>query len=232
MRFAILSDIHSNLEALEAVLRDAQECRCTDFVCLGDIVGYNASPKDCLDLIRYMEIPTVKGNHDELVSLEVLPPTTSPLTDEGIAFSRAQLAHDDIAWLATLPFVLQVRGFTIVHATLDTPSRWGYVLNDLDAGACFSYQHTSVCFIGHTHHPRAYVRDDRVRSLPHWRTLNLQPGGNRKHLINVGSVGQPRDGDWRAAYVIYDLTASHLELRRVPYDIDTARRKNRDGGLR
>ena len=229
MRFAIFGDIHSNLEGLQAVLADAEAHHCTHFVCLGDIVGYNANPKECLDIVREMECPVVKGNHDELACMDTAPANVSGLANEGMAYTRTRLDEDDIAWLDGLKFVRQVRDFTIVHATLDTPHKWGYVMNHLDAGASFSYQHTQLCFFGHTHVPRAYVREQHVRAAEGWRSMILEAG--KKYFINVGSVGQPRDGDWRSSYVIYDAKANSLELRRVEYDIDQAQKKIIDAGL-
>lgn len=229
MRIAIFGDIHSNLEGLEAVLADAKAHHCTHHICLGDIVGYNANPKECLDIVRALECPTVKGNHDELACMSTHPSNVTGLANEGIAYTRTQLTEDDIAWLDSLKFVRQVRDFTIVHATLDTPHKWGYVLNQLDAGASFSYQHTQLCFFGHTHVPRAYIRDHQVRGIDRWDTIALEPG--KKYFLNVGSAGQPRDGDWRASYAIYHVKEQHVELRRLDYDIETAQKKITDAGL-
>ena len=229
MRFAIFGDIHSNLEALQAVLADAQAHRCTHFVCLGDIVGYCANPKECLDIVRALECPVVKGNHDELACVDINPSNVSGLANEGIAYTRSQLNEEDLAWLAGLKFVRQVRDFTIVHATLDTPHKWGYVLNRLDAGANFSYQHTQLCFFGHTHVPRAYVRDHHVQTIEGWQNIVLEAG--RKYFINVGSVGQPRDGEWRSAYSIYHHKENYVELRRLEYNIKETQRKIIAAGL-
>jgi predicted phosphodiesterase len=229
MRIAIFGDIHSNLEGLEAVLADAKAHQCTHFVCLGDIVGYNANPKECLDIVRALECPTVKGNHDELACMSSHPSNVSGLANEGIAYTRAQLTPDDLIWLDALKFVRQVRDFTVVHATLDTPHKWGYVLNQLDAGASFSYQHTQVCFFGHTHVPRAYIRDQQVRTVDGWDTLIIEPG--KKYFLNVGSAGQPRDGDWRVAYAIFHVKERRVELRRLSYDVELTQKKIIAAGL-
>ena len=216
MRFAIFGDIHANLQALEAVLSDARTQHSSHYVCMGDIVGYNANPRECLAIIRELECPTVKGNHDEQASMITEGEGFNALAEEAIQWTREQLADDEKKWLRELRMQRQVRDFTIVHATLDTPHKWGYIFNQLDAATSFSYQHTSMCFIGHTHSPKAYIRDGSVRSMP-LDILALQQG--KKYLINVGSVGQPRDGDWRAAYCIYDTISNEVELRRVEYDI-------------
>ena len=229
MRFAIFGDIHANLHALQAVLADAQEQKCTHNVCMGDVVGYNAFPHECLDIVRGLECPVVKGNHDEQASMFGFQEGFNALAEEAMNWTRDQLSDVDKDWLRTLRLQRQVRDFTIVHATLDTPHKWGYVFNQLDAAASFSYQHTSLCFIGHTHAPKAYVRDGSVRTIPLDQTLQLPPGN--KFLINVGSVGQPRDGDWRAAYCIYDTVTNEITLRRLEYDLPAAQKAILDVGL-
>ena len=228
MRFAIFGDIHANLEALQAVLADAEKNQCTHFVCLGDIVGYNANPYECLEVVRGMEIPVVKGNHDEQASGDDDLNYFNPLAATAIDWTRKQLSDDQKDWLRNLRFVRQVRDFTTVHATLDTPEKWGYVFNPLDATASINYQHTSLCFCGHTHIPVAYVRDSGVREVP-LDKLKIESG--KKYFINVGSVGQPRDGDWRSSYCIYNTDDQYVQLRRIEYDIFTAQDKIVDIGL-
>jgi predicted phosphodiesterase len=228
MRFAIFGDIHANLHALHAVLADAREQLCTHYVCMGDVVGYNAFPRECIEIIRSLECPVVKGNHDEQASMMGDQEGFNPLAEEAMNWTREQLTPADKEWLRSLRLQRQVRDFTIVHATLDTPHKWGYVFNQLDAAASFSYQHTTVCFIGHTHSPKAYVRDGSVRTIP-LDTLVLQQG--KRYLINVGSVGQPRDSDWRSAYCIYDTNTNEVKLRRVEYDLAGAQQAILDAGL-
>jgi len=228
MRFAVFGDIHANLEALEAVLADAEAHECTHYVCLGDVVGYNANPHECVEIVRRLDCPVVKGNHDEQASAETILENFNPLAEEAITWTRENLTDEDKKWLRELRLVRQVRDFTIVHATLDTPHKWGYVFNQLDAAASFSYQHTNICFYGHTHAPRAYVKDGTVKGLPLQR-LMTEP--NKKYFINVGSVGQPRDGDWHASYCIFYPAEHIVELRRIEYDINTAQDKIVAAGL-
>jgi len=228
MRFAIFGDIHANLHALHAVLSDAREQLCTHYVCMGDVVGYNAFPKQCIEIVRNLECPVVKGNHDEQASMMGDQEGFNPLAEEAMNWTREQLSPADKEWLRSLRMQRQVRDFTIVHATLDTPHKWGYVFNQLDAAASFSYQHTAVCFIGHTHTPKAYVRDGSVRTIP-LDTMHLQQG--KRYLINVGSVGQPRDSDWRSAYCVYDTNTNEVKLRRIEYDLAGAQQAILDSGL-
>ena len=141
---------------------------------------------------------------------------TTPLTDE------------QRTWLRRLRMVRQVEDFTVVHSTLDQPAHWNYVTNRFDAMSNFSYQFTQVCFHGHTHVPRVYVKTDKVAEVPA-DSVVIEDGS--KYFINAGSVGQPRDGDWRACYAIYDLDHKLVVFRRVEYDIATTQRKILDAGL-
>ena len=228
MRFAILSDLHANLEATQAVLVDARERECTEFVCLGDVVGYNANPHECVEIVQKLECPVVKGNHDEQASLEESSREFNALAEMAINWTRAQLTDPDKIWLRELQLKRQVGDFTIVHATLDTPEHWGYVFNAFDAATSFTHQRTTVCFFGHTHVAGAFVLDDGVKRV---RVEELTIDATKKYFINTGSVGQPRDGDWRAAYCIYDLDKNVVEQRRVKYDVATAQQKIIKAGL-
>ncbi len=228
MRFAIFGDVHANLEALQAVLEDAQAYGATHYVCTGDIVGYNADPQECVKLIRELGCPVVKGNHDEVASQDSNHTGFNPQAERAIKWTRQQLSPEDKLWLNGLPLTQTVADFTIVHATLDKPDKWGYVFNQLDATASFNFQKTQLCFYGHTHTPRAYMRDSAVKMVA-LEQLWIEPG--KKYFVNVGSVGQPRDGDWRAAYCIYDSEEQIVELRRLEYDIMAANDKLIAAGL-
>jgi len=229
MRVAIFSDIHANLEALEAVLADARERRCTHFVCLGDVVGYNANPRECIERVRELDCPVVKGNHDEEATLSASSERFNELAERAIEWTRDNLTDQGREWLRGLPLQKQVQDFTIVHATLDTPGQWGYVFNTLDAVASFTYQRTAVCFFGHTHVPMVFIRGQSGVRQERREHIRIEPG--RKYFINAGSVGQPRDGNWRAAYCIYDLKSNLVELVRVKYDLARAQKKIANAGL-
>ncbi len=228
MRYAILADIHGNLEALQVVLEDFKQQKCTHHACLGDIVGYGANPKQCLDIIRGMNIPVVKGNHDEYVGIDENPDGFNDAAAEAVTWTRQQLTPDDRKWLRELKYFRLVANFSIVHATLDAPQRWGYVFEKLEAAASFTYQNTPVCFFGHTHVPVAFVRDTTVRGGTYSK-FRVEPG--KKYFVNVGSIGQPRDGNPKSAYVIYDLEEQTIEIRRLDYDIATAQKKIIAAGL-
>ena len=228
MRFAVFSDLHANLEATEAVMADAHAKDCTHFVCLGDLVGYNANPHECVEIVRTLDCPVVKGNHDEQACLNESSRGFNDLAEQAITWTREHLTEGDKEWLSELRFTRQVRDFTIVHATLDTPNEWGYVFNNLDAVASFTYQHTTVCFFGHTHVAGAFIRDAGVTRVKTEQLL-IEPG--KKYFINTGSVGQPRDGDPRAAYCVYDTETNIVEQRRIRYDMPKTQRKIIAAGL-
>jgi predicted phosphodiesterase len=228
MRIALFGDIHANLEALEAVLTDAQKQGCCDYICMGDVVGYNADPVACLEKIREAGWPTVKGNHDEVASNAETLENMNPVASAALQWTRDQLNDDQKIWLRNLRMVRQVENFTVVHATLDQPQAWNYVTNKFDAMSSFSYQFTNLCFHGHTHVPRIFIRENRVAEIPADEIV-LEPG--KKYFVNTGSVGQPRDGDWRACYVIYDLESGSITFRRVEYDLETTQKKILDAGL-
>jgi len=228
VKFGIFGDIHSNQEGLEAVLEDMQKQKVTHAVCLGDIVGYNANPSECLEMVRALGCPIVKGNHDEEASEDRDIEHFNPLAFASMKYSRDALSDEQKKYLRSIPFQKTVGDFTIVHSTLDGPARWQYVFTAVDAEASFTYQRTQVCFFGHTHVPHLFVRDTAVHEFFYKRVV-LQP--DKRYFVNVGSVGQPRDGDWRAAYVIYDSKDRTIELRRLPYDLAKAQEKIISAGL-
>jgi len=227
-KYAILGDIHGNLEALEAVLKDAADHGVTSYLSVGDIVGYNANPSECLDRIRELKCVTVRGNHDHYCSHDESLDDFHPLAANVVDWTRRQLSAEQLQYLARLRMVTAAGGFTLVHSTLDMPEKWGYVFDTLDADANFNYQATSVCFHGHTHVPVAYEKGGGLQRNVYQR-LKIVLG--KKYFINVGSVGQPRDGNPCAAYVLYDLESSQVLLRRVPYDIGKAQMKILEVGL-
>ena len=228
MKFAIIADIHANLEAFQVVLEDCKQQQVTHYACLGDVVGYNANPKECLDIVRTMNMPCVKGNHDEYCSSEEHLEGFNPAAAKAVNWTRKQLTEDDRQWLRDLKYTRMVTNFTIVHATLDGPQRWGYVFDKLAAAASLTYQNTSVCFFGHTHVPVAFMKDSVVRGGTYSK-FKTEPG--KKYFVNVGAVGQPRDSNPKSAYVVYDTDDGTIEIRRLEYDIATAQKKILAAGL-
>ena len=220
MRCAILGDIHANIHAFEAVVADARAYGCTEFQLLGDVVGYGAFPSECVELARSLTRICVLGNHDQAAAAEITLADFSEAASVSLEWTRGKLSADQRSWLGALMPRRQVRGTTLVHASLDSPLSWGYVRSLATAELSMALQGLPVCFIGHTHVPIGYVHGGEEFSLGTGEGISLDP--KSKYLINAGSVGQPRDGDWRAAYLIHDEDEHGLWLRRVEYDVESA----------
>ena len=233
-KIAIFGDVHSNIDALEAVLADARSADVGEYLCTGDVVGYNARPHECMERGKSLGCPVTMGNHDYYVAKDLDLADFNPHAAKVVEWTREQLTGEELSFLASLPFTHTERGMTLVHATMDNPEDFGYVFDNLQAAANFMNQRSPLCFHGHTHCPmifehsmRGVFRIDPLELPP--GPFRLQPG--RKYFINVGSVGQPRDGDPRAAYVVYDTANRTVEFRRVPYDVAAAQDKVRKAGL-
>lgn len=230
MKYAILGDIHANLEAFTAVLEKTAEIDVDAYVCIGDTVGYNASPNECLELLDSL-IPeiVVRGNHDEYASSEAELIGFNPQAARVVEWTRQQLPDQYREWLGNLPYeqTLDTRT-TIVHATLDMPGRWGYVFDRLSAAASFNYQFTPVCFFGHTHVPCIFDKFGGVES--HYPGEYILEQGH-KYMINAGSVGQPRDGDPRASFATYEPDERRVKFYRVDYDLASCQKRIHDAGL-
>ena len=229
MKYAVFGDVHANLEALTAVLEECQKLGVESYLCIGDIVGYNADPAPCMDIIKKLPLAgVVKGNHDEQASEETELAGFNAQAAMAIEWTRNNLSSEQRNWLKKLRLTMQIGKITIVHASLDSPKRWGYIFDKLSAGASFSYQFSQICFCGHSHVPLAFEKFGTIQGGK-YTEIKIQPG--HKYLINVGSVGQPRDGDWRSAFVTYDSDSGLVTLHRLPYDIKKAQEKIIKAGL-
>jgi diadenosine tetraphosphatase ApaH/serine/threonine PP2A family protein phosphatase len=223
---AVISDIHSNLEALEAVLADMQAQGISEIVCLGDIVGYASGVRACLRRIRELGCPVVMGNHDEAAYLGDPPLDFNETARAGAIFSAQCLKEEDLSWLRSLPLRLKIDGVEYFHASLETLVKWNYIISSSEARRHFSNQSSSLAFCGHTHQPVMWFQptDEGHVSMNHGEGTKILPL-NGKVLINVGAVGQPRDGDNRACYVIHRPGEKSVEFRRIPYDIARTKKK-------
>jgi len=231
MRIGLFSDIHSNAEALEAVLDDMRDQGITERVCLGDIVGYGADPEVSLDMVRDLGCPTLMGNHDFNAVHDDGLERVNHMALKTILFARKRLNEDQRNHLRSLPFTLQAHGVTYVHASLCQPENWYYVSDAGEAVDHFAKQTTRIGFCGHTHVPMLWHMDDgrAITSRPGRDTIQLPETG--RVLLNVGSVGMPRDGEWMACYAIFEPEADRVTWRRVKYRIGEAQRKIRAAAL-
>jgi diadenosine tetraphosphatase ApaH/serine/threonine PP2A family protein phosphatase len=229
-RIALISDIHSNIDALEAVLADIDFQGADEIFCLGDIVGYGAAPSECLEVVRSRCSVTVMGNHDQMASeqgiIQALERVSAP-----IRYAREKLTKEQIKWLKDLPFVVEKDGLTLVHSSLHQPEEFNYVLWKDDARLHFQHQKAPFSFIGHSHSPLIAIQDQSGITLdePGVASITLDP--NQRSIINVGSVGQPRDNYPRACYGWLDTGNHSFTWRRVPYDIKRAQERIKEAGL-
>lgn len=221
VRLAVLSDIHANLEALTAALREVDRLAPDAVVCLGDVVGYGPEPGPCVDLIRERCDAVVLGNHDEAVAfnrhLEYLPKDGQ----KAVKLHQKLLSDDQMAWLRSLPLSIEGYGVTLVHAAPLAPEAWPRLTSFGELQAQFSAFTTDVCFVGHSHRPAIVA--DKVG------VLRVRKG--HRYLINVGSVGQPRDRDPRLAFGLFDTEAFTFELIRAHYDVARTSTKIKEAGL-
>lgn len=229
MRLAILSDLHGNLEALEAVLADVAGRRADRMVCLGDFVGYGASPNECIARVRPLIAGAVIGNHDAAAIGKLRLTYFNVDAAEAARWTGAQLTPEHRDYLLALPYRMTEPGALLVHASPTEPDGWHYVLSESDAAEEMKSYTEPLCFIGHSHVAGSFEWSDGGVRYSRNRELKLR--SHHRYLINVGSVGQPRDGDPRAAYVIWDQGASRLEHHRVAYDVEAAGRRIVAAGL-
>ncbi|MBI3753859.1 MAG: metallophosphoesterase family protein [Deltaproteobacteria bacterium] len=255
MRYAVISDVHSNLEAILAALKEIDSGDIDEIVCLGDIVGYHANPNECIEIIKDRGIKCIMGNHDARASGIEEPDDFTPLAREAVFWTRKQLKQENTAFLKGLPRSLSFHAplegrhhnkdvkskkFVPAGKSLLTGLAVHGSINSTDE-YIFSSHHVAmnfmrmeeksvkICFFGHTHVRIAYVEDREGISIVYKNEIVME--NNKRYLVNPGSVGQPRDGDSRAAFSIYDTDAEKLEFFRVQYDIDTCCEKIIKAGL-
>ncbi len=255
-KLAILSDIHANGEALQQVLSYCNTLGVDKYACLGDIVGYNADPQYCLQVVKSLDlVARVRGNHDDYTAMDDEEMEGfNPNAKKAIFWTRSQLNNDERRWLGDSQLRVTIPGMpvTLVHATLDSPNTWGYVFDVYHAIDNFSYQLTQVCFCGHSHVPVAFCKRPfasgplrGVEEIREWVMANgvvpqkfdavdvfqvkIEPGC--KYLFNIGSIGQPRNRDPRASFAVYDDTAKTVTRYTLPYDIASAQAKVLAAGL-
>lgn len=212
MRYALLADIHSNLHALEKTLEYIDEIRPDRLVCLGDVVGYGAYPSECISLIRERCDIVVAGNHDWGVCGEIELTWFNPDAQTAARWTRNLLAPEELKWLWDLPLTHEENGLFFVHSYPNHPNQWSYVRTAEDAKQALDESGLKTVFVAHSHLPFVYNDGKRL-------------------LVNVGSVGQPRDSDPRAGFCVYDSETRSAEIVRLPYPIPEAQEAIRKAGL-
>lgn len=230
MKAAILSDIHSNLEALQIVIRDIKRRRIKSIFCLGDLVGYGANPNECVEITMKEAKIVVAGNHDWAALEKTDISTFNPVAADAIRWTKQNINKTRLNQLNRLKFTATVDNLLLVHATPETPEQWKYVFSLEDFKQQFQFFKSQLCFIGHSHIPGAAFQDangyaDLIVDNP------FPLIESRRYIVNVGSVGQPRDFDPRTTYAIYDGNKHAVEIVRLNYNIPRAQQKILDAGL-
>lgn len=229
MRYAIISDIHSNLEALKRVLEQLKEESINKYVCLGDIVGYAANPNECVDTVRALTDMVIAGNHDYAAVRLTDISFFNPVAAQAAIWTGKTLTHENKDYLTNLGLSFSLENLFFVHSSPRNPELWYYVLSLNDAKEGFSVFEEKICFLGHTHQPITFTERAGRYGVVEDSTFAIKE--EYRYMVNVGSIGQPRDSDPRACYVIYDTDEQLVEIRRLPYEVETAQEKIRQAGL-
>ncbi|MFH1997025.1 MAG: metallophosphoesterase family protein [Candidatus Omnitrophota bacterium] len=229
MRFGVFSDIHANLEALTAILEDLSKRSVDTYVCAGDLVGYGADPSPCIKTVREVDPIIVCGNHDRAACGLLSTENFNAQAREAALWTKRTITSSESEYLTGLEFIREGRGFTLVHGSLVDPEFFEYIVSGFEASATIRRMKNSVCFVAHTHVPGVFYMSDGRARFARDPLITLRP--DEKYIVNSGSVGQPRDGNNKAAYAVFDDSAMTVEIRRVRYDIDTAKKKILRAGL-
>ena len=229
MLHAVLSDIHGNLEALETVLADIDRRGVASIACLGDFVGYGASPNECIETLRPRIEVAVAGNHDLAACGRIKLGYFNSDAAEAARWTDQRLTPENRAYLEGLPLSVPWRGLRLVHSSPSDPEDWRYVLSAEEAEEEMKAFTESVCLIGHSHYPGAFEWNARRLNYTREADIPLRPG--HRYLVNVASVGQPRDGDPRAGYLLYAPDARLMTHVRLDYPVEGAMKRIAAAGL-
>lgn len=231
MKYAIFGDIHGNFDALEACLEHMKSEGVERHVCLGDIVGYGAQPGACVEAVRGLTNTVIAGNHEYAVMGRINLDFFNAYAREAIEWTRGRLSKEEKDYLGELPLVERLDEFTVTHSTLHAPEAFGYIESLYSAHLSISLLDDQTCFVGHSHIPVIFVLDRAEKTITYTMVNELLLAGCQKALVNVGSVGQPRDENPHAAYATYVPSEGYVKIHRVPYDVERAAKKIREAGL-
>ena len=222
MRYAIISDLHANKQAFKSVLTDIKSIGADQIICLGDVVGYGPRPAEVLEMAYDNVSYFVLGNHDAVVANIMSPDCFNDKARRLIEWTCSQLDSKAANFFGEVPLLLTGNNFRCAHAEFEDPRRFGYILENDTALKSFNITEEQLLFIGHSHVPGIFVVGESGR--PHWmNTQDFATESVKRYIVNVGSVGQPRDKDCRASYCIFDDKTMGVEFRRIPFDIDAYR---------
>jgi diadenosine tetraphosphatase ApaH/serine/threonine PP2A family protein phosphatase len=229
MLHAVVSDIHGNIDALESVLEDVARRNVSSVACLGDFVGYGSHPNECIERLRPLIEIAVAGNHDLAACGRLKLGYFNPDAAVAARWTEQQLSEENRAYLHDLPYSVLWRGLRLVHSSPAQPDEWHYVLSPADAEEEMKAYDEAVCLIGHSHYPGAF--EWTPRRIEYTRQPEIRMVADHRYLVNVASVGQPRDGDPRAGYLLYDDKKNTLIHVRIDYDVERAVERILGAGL-
>lgn len=229
MIYALISDIHSNVEALEAVLKDAQEQGVQGYLCVGDIVGYGAEPHECVQKVRQLQGVVIAGNHDYAACGKADTTYFNSYARKAVQWTTEQLPAEDLDYLKKLPLMFSKEDFCLVHGSLNQPATWEYIFTEEEALNTFLLLKQRILFIGHSHVPVVFSCQNRQVTTHKAKDFKMEP--NIQYIVNIGSVGQPRDMDPRACYCVYNSEREEVFYRRVAYDFRSTQKKILKAGL-
>lgn len=225
MRFAFISDIHANLEALEAVIEDIGKNNIDETICLGDAVGYGANPNECVNLVKEHCAIALLGNHDAAATGLLTTQHFNIHARIAIEWTSQTLTPENKEFLSALPVVKTNELLTFVHATPYEPNMWYYITSLEEAAFNFQFFDTKICLVGHTHIPIITALENNEIYVHQEKTISFKGKEDMRLLINIGSVGQPRDRNPECSYGILDTITEEFSLKRVQYNVHTTQAK-------
>jgi len=229
MRYGIFGDIHSNLEAFQEVKKAYKNENIDRYICVGDIVGYGVDPHSCIEEVKKLKVKTVCGNHDRASAGLLSQDSFNKLAREAVRWTEGALSREEKEYLKSLTFVVNEENFSVVHGSLDMPDFFYYITDSVSAYWCFRKMEKDICFVGHSHVPVIFsMEEDEIKSSLE-KSIKLKP--RVRYIVNVGSVGQPRDGNPMASFSVFDSDRMTVEVKRVDYDVESAKNKILKAGL-
>lgn len=230
MRYGIFSDIHSNLEAFEAVIQAYKTEKIDIYFCLGDIVGYGANPVECIQMVEEMSRVIIAGNHDWAVTGLTPLEYFNDWAKQAVLWTQERMDTTKFEFLRSLRLTYENKDLILAHGSLNNPQQFNYMANIIEPIKTFVLMNRSICFVGHTHASGAFIQD-KNGEMDYQRQASMRLKRGYRYIVDVGSVGQPRDGNNQACYCVYDSEKKEVLIKRVSYNVKSAQKKILANGL-
>lgn len=232
MKYFFFSDIHGNVEALSIVLEQIEDFAPDKIICLGDVVGYGPNPNECVELVDQHAGTVIMGNHDHAVLGLTDITYFNQYAKIAVIWTRQVMSDENLTRLSNYPFQKTIDDVLCVHSTPLNPERWDYIFNPLEGRYYLQHLEEKVCFIGHSHQPVFFEQDEQGHvAYDRKAEFSLTVKDDCKYIVNVGSVGQPRDGNPETSYATYDSEKQRIEVKRLPYDFSKTQQKMAEANL-